>query len=272
METARRDLDLEAGDTLGHGLAVVTDIERFERQRLEASLIRKGILFDSLLWLRHEIHTWNDVGYLTYLPPIESWLERLFAEIYDGERRLPTGGEVEDLWRRRAGPVPPSSDGAESGRALARRMRWMECWSGDCIAARAGLMRSEDRGLLRGLAPAVQQAQRRVLDRIVNAGIALELNPSSNLRVASGGRLDEVPFIRLLTEHGELALATLNSDDPGTFGTRIENEYALVLQALRESKMPRSKALAVLERLRDVGMRQMRWSATRRTQAREPFA
>ena len=70
----------------------------------------------------------------------------------------------------------------------------------------------------------------RVLDRIANAGITLEVCPTSNVSLGVYGTLQEVP-VRTLMEAG--VQVSLGSDDPLLFGSRLDGQYA-VLRAAQE--------------------------------------
>ena len=114
------------------------------------------------------------------------------------------------------------------------------------IAERAGLASVPHGGELRGadhvtqcldhlhpnrLGHGVRSAEDpRVLDRIANAGITLEVCPTSNVSLGVYETLEEVP-VRTLTEAG--VQVSLGSDDPLLFGSRLDGQYA-VLRAAQE--------------------------------------
>ena len=114
------------------------------------------------------------------------------------------------------------------------------------IAERAGLLLVPHGGELRGaahvrqcldhlrpdrLGHGVRSAEDPdVLKRVVDAGVALEVCPTSNVALGVYSTFDEVP-IRTLLEAG--ADVALGADDPLLFGSRLAGQYA-VLRAAQE--------------------------------------
>lgn len=74
---------------------------------------------------------------------------------------------------------------------------------------------------------------RSLLDELHKLQIPLELNPTSNIRLGNCNAFHEHP-LRELFDMG--LLVTLNSDDPGFFGSNIENEYRLAHSELKFSR------------------------------------
>ena len=70
----------------------------------------------------------------------------------------------------------------------------------------------------------------RVLDRIANDGVTLEVCPTSNVSLGVYGTLEEVP-VRTLMQAG--IGVSLGSDDPLLFGSHLAGQYA-VLRAAQE--------------------------------------
>jgi aminodeoxyfutalosine deaminase len=69
----------------------------------------------------------------------------------------------------------------------------------------------------------------RLLDHLVEHGIALEVCPTSNVRTRQVDSVEAHPVRRML-DHG--VLVTLNTDDPPMFGATLEGEYLAVASAL----------------------------------------
>jgi adenosine deaminase len=68
----------------------------------------------------------------------------------------------------------------------------------------------------------------RVLADIVERGVALEVNPGSNIGLGVYGEASEVP-LRTLVDAG--ALVALGADDPLLFGTRLVDQYEMARSA-----------------------------------------
>lgn len=81
----------------------------------------------------------------------------------------------------------------------------------------------------------------RVLDRIVAAGVTLELCPGSNVALGVYPTADDVPLRRLIEVGAQLALG---ADDPLLFGSRLADQY----QSAREDHGLSDAELAELAR------------------------
>ncbi len=68
----------------------------------------------------------------------------------------------------------------------------------------------------------------RVLERVVDGGVALEVCPASNISLGVYATVEEVP-VRQLVAAG--ATVALGADDPLLFGTRLAGQYALLRAA-----------------------------------------
>jgi aminodeoxyfutalosine deaminase len=68
-----------------------------------------------------------------------------------------------------------------------------------------------------------------VLKRVVDAGVALEVCPTSNVATKVVATLDEHP-VRQMVAAG--VTVTINSDDPPMFGTTLNREYAIAADLL----------------------------------------
>lgn len=77
---------------------------------------------------------------------------------------------------------------------------------------------------------------------LVNKGIAIETNPSSNYMIGTIKKYDQHPIVRFnsrklkQTVPGMSLSVSINTDDQGVFDTLLENEYALMVLALEKAK------------------------------------
>lgn len=69
----------------------------------------------------------------------------------------------------------------------------------------------------------------RLLEEVVRRGIALEMCPISNVRTGVTASVAQHPAIRYLRAGVRV---TLNSDDPGLFGTTLQDDWSAVRQSL----------------------------------------
>lgn len=87
----------------------------------------------------------------------------------------------------------------------------------------------------------IENVQRHILNDVENHHIAIECNPSSNLKIGEFGRYDEHPISKfynkdLNTPYSEHNICvSINTDDRGVFSTSLEREYSLLASALEKS-------------------------------------
>ena len=88
----------------------------------------------------------------------------------------------------------------------------------------------------------VRALQDKMINSLVEKGIGIETNPSSNYLIGTIQKYEEHPIIRfngrgLYEMPINMSLSvSINTDDQGIFDTLLENEYALMEIALRKAK------------------------------------
>lgn len=115
--------------------------------------------------------------------------------------------------------------------------------------------------------------QKALREEIVQRGISIETNPTSNVNISVMKGYEEHPIktlynLGLTTNEKEIMecpqmSVSINTDDKGVFSTRIENEYALLASALetvispdQKPKYKRECIYAWLDNIREMGLRQ----------------
>lgn len=95
--------------------------------------------------------------------------------------------------------------------------------------------------------------QHAMIRELVQKGIGIETNPSSNYLISSIQKYNEHPIIRfngrkLKSTNTNMALqVSINTDDQGVFDTSLENEYALMTIALKKVKNENDQFLYDME-------------------------
>lgn len=88
----------------------------------------------------------------------------------------------------------------------------------------------------------MREIQDNMIKVLVERGIAIETNPSSNYMIGTIRRYDQHPIIRFNSRNlkkmplGMSLSVSINTDDQGVFDTLLENEYALMALALEKAK------------------------------------
>lgn len=94
----------------------------------------------------------------------------------------------------------------------------------------------------RPYADLIYQLQDCMIKILVNKGIAIETNPSSNYMIGTIKKYDQHPIVRFNSRKLKQAVpgmslsVYINTDDQGVFDTLLENEYALMVLALEKAK------------------------------------
>lgn len=84
----------------------------------------------------------------------------------------------------------------------------------------------------------VKQLQKAIQKDVAKRGLVIECNPTSNLRISSIQEYKDHPILVFNNEFLERDLenphlcVTINTDDIGVFDTSLENEYALMYEAI----------------------------------------
>ena len=270
LDEAIRHLDLEEGDRIGHAMALGLDPTTWFERVGRVVQTREERLFD-LVWEwdlyargRAEV---GGSGRFAYLAGAISRLGReMFEDVYAPEelvhfvrllhceRELRAAGFPDRPGHGSAGAVRLGGDGEDRPRTLLRKyLRSTEVWhKGRALKTIALRDLSHELDALRAL----QNALRRTVG---TSGLAVEVNPSSNLLIGDLGRIDEHPIWRLRPVRRSDDIPPLSvcigSDDPLTFATTLPQEYQLLFDTIVLSGGSHEEALGWLEQAREAGMR-----------------
>jgi len=94
-----------------------------------------------------------------------------------------------------------------------------------------------------------------VLARLVDAGVALEVCPSSNVSLGVYSTIEEVPVRDLLAAGADVALG---ADDPLLFGSRLAGQYALLraAQGFTDAELAQLAAMSIRRSCAPEGLKQ----------------
>lgn len=234
---------LRPGDRIGHGLAVGIDITRYQRERGNVGM-PNGVLLDDLVWLRREARVLG-----CWVGEPQRWGDEVINEM----ARYIYGADVSEqdveLLQDARYSTPRAADARKSP---ASALAHLEATDAGIRERRAEMASSERSASLLAASAVATEVQAATIRSMRDAGISVEANPTSNLVTGAVDRLGDHPFFRYLEVLGEQTIVSINSDDPGVFGTRIDVEYALMFEAMLENGFDRQRALDVLDRTRRV--------------------
>ncbi|MCI4662396.1 MAG: hypothetical protein MRY63_11335 [Neomegalonema sp.] len=242
-------LNMRSGDTIGHGLALAVDPEQHRESRPGQIMTQEGKQFDAYAWLYTLSMRENANHGGRPLRRLEEFLWRTAETIYGSLENIPSLRVFELLNESRRFPIAPEQPGWPG---IVKRLHEQEAHSDEIIKRRLKPVPVATIGP--DLDELVSWAQERTHQELRDRGVILEFNPSSNWRMHGALGPENLPFLPLLATTKGRTLATLATDNPGVYGTRIENEYAITFDALRKSDVDREEALAILEQLRQIGI------------------
>lgn len=235
-------LEMEEDDRIGHGLALGTNVEAYYRKRHYSIIMPRQVLLDNMVWLDYKAQSLN-----IDLPPkaryyidevVADMTQSIYGEIFSKDmcyRAWQLRGEDPDVI------VQNKSETAIAGwdkYALSERVRKSPI--PDEARKLVGLYhmcrKEGDKMVTRPfeqtLIPVIHEIQERMMAELGQRHIAVETNPTSNVRIGDFYRYDQHPIFRF-KEHLPISI---NTDDVGVFDTSQPNEYALIACAMEKMR------------------------------------
>lgn len=104
-----------------------------------------------------------------------------------------------------------------------------------------------------------EEVQIYLRKKIAERGIIVEINPISNLLIGDITTIFEHPVLNLnntykdqgITDH---IMVTINTDNPGIFGTTLKNQFGFIEQILLNEKVSKEKVLSWIDMIRKNGL------------------
>lgn len=256
------------GDRIGHGLVLGIDAYRYYEKRNRCIVLSKLDYLDNLSWLLIQIKHYNIHVSLHLIQELENNYWRLFSDIYMNGKHIPPhiyyqswllrGDDPENnqnnienkcifnnpltFWERcgvNEGEVFDAARQVEDARNLYFQYHF------DPGVKRRGSVSEEFRVSLEYI-KLISNLQTKMRFDIAEKHIAIETNPTSNLKIGDFERYVEHPITKFynaeletdaqkLHECPQMSVS-INTDDLGVFDTNLENEFALMAIALENEK------------------------------------
>lgn len=246
-------MDFDSGCRIGHAIAIGKDAQKFYKERHCAIIAPAQIILDNFIWMRyfaieHGIHlseetqafidkvTYDLYYFIGYSVdnPLDYWHSMLMRgndlEITKTNRtndfttRSKTAKPI--FWRERK--LIQTNKAADLNNA----------YEMDSKIYHNGLQPYEIKVSSR-FHEDVTKLQVGMMKLLKQKGIAIEANPSSNLKIGGLDTYDELPLFRLFPiekSNEDRMLVSINTDDRGVFSTNLSNEYSLVAASLMKHK------------------------------------
>lgn len=264
--------NLTHGDRLGHALALgisPADWYAFKRNKV---LCSKQDILDNTVWIHQKIRKYKIGGTEAILMKLQRRFVHLYQEIYgkngeDAER----GCDIDlyyDAWKLRGDDPKMYYEGRIKEKEWAGAGIWDEYAKNRKYPELERIRKEQacvklyyryhydkevkERGqaileyrVEQDLIAVTEKIQRGLQLDILDKGLAIEANPSSNYLIGTFRSYDRHPIIQwynkqLTWEREELESCpqldvTINTDDQAVFGTSLENEYALMAITLERA-------------------------------------
>ncbi len=270
MDEALIFLNLRNGDRIGHGTALGIDVFHYYDEKHFTVVMPKQVLFDNMVWLLNKMEKYGlqqEIVYGEIRDKFNSLRSELYNSHYDEslfyKAWLLRGDEPElyldtrnELTRHnvlepyKLNDVNIVNDARRDSKArelyyhyhydyeVKHKGSKSQEWKVEAIH-RASFVR------------VINKIQRQMQEEIAYKHIAIECNPTSNLRIGNIQRYVEHPIVRfnndglqLTNENIESAAqisVSINTDDAGIFATSLEKEFTLMAIALEKERDPEGR-------------------------------
>ena len=249
-------LQLRKGDRIGHGLVLGVDVKEYYKSRNYTIAMSLQMMVDNMAWLHHRVKGLKGFGYI--LGGIKETFEDCYRKVYSGSivpsielyyKSMLLRGDAPECYKEDGTVNNMGDDLVEwKSKALnsdilcskareyreARKLfyQYHYCQKGKQNGAIYNEWVVDD-----GIISAIAEIQQQILDEVEEIGLAIECNPTSNLRIGEFDRYDEHPILKFnndgLRVFPKQSLSvSINTDDKGVFSTSIEREYALIAYAI----------------------------------------
>lgn len=249
-------LQLRKGDRIGHGLVLGVDVEEYYKSRNYTIAMPLQMMMDNMAWLYHYVKGLK--GHSHILGGIKERFEECYRKVYS-DRIVPSiNVYYNSMLLRGDSPECYNEDGTMKNMG-GDLVEWnSKAFNSDRACSKARELREarklyhqyhyhqegkhngamyDEWEVNEGLISAISEIQQLMIDKVEEMGLAIECNPTSNLRIGEFDRYDEHPILRFnnsgLKIYPKRALSvSINTDDKGVFATSIEREYALIVYAI----------------------------------------
>ena len=245
-------LNLGRGDRIGHGVALGIDAFKYYSERHYTLIINRQCLLDNVAWMLTKMDQYSLSDTSGLKARLQNVYNRLIKDVYQasaayqdyysswllrGDRpSLVFSGERDDITPFGYNDSTEEIINAHHN-AVARDL-YIKYHYNAAVMKSGGEV--EEYKVLPSDVKIVEQLQDIMLKAVLGKEIAIETNPTSNLRITDVRRYAEHPILKfnsreLGKESPELSVS-INTDDQGIFGTSLEKEYTLMALALEKEK------------------------------------
>ena len=271
IEEAILFLNMKDGARLGHAVALGIDAFTYYKERKNTIIIPKQDLLDNCVWLLAKMDEYaiQDVNGIRNKLMFE--IQRLMGEVYryfsmEDYRAYYQSwllrGDEPSLYRTAGRNTPAPTDSIEEPFLLNHFDKRIDVARGQKYArvlyreyhynpeAKHRGHKSEEWKLPEELIAVIDKIQSEMRNEVARRKIAIEVNPTSNLRICNIDTYDTHPVVKfrnyglsVIDEYNDCPQisVSINTDDKGIFATSLEKEYTLMALALEKQKTAEGK-------------------------------
>lgn len=248
MDEAVLFLHLTQGDRLGHGLALGLDAWSFYECRHFTVAIPQMILLDNLVWIYYKAQQYN----ISIEPSVFMFIQEkcfaLYQELYNRDNF-----DFFHYW---------NSMLLRSNQQESNKHSFTSWQAAACCTNERCLLAAKDKTALqmfsnyqekkkkrqtisckfpRGYAELVVLVQESLQSEFADRGIAIECNPSSNLKIGRFQKYEDHPIFRFSppdAQSSDLPVLQVSvcTDDRGVFSTSLQNEFSLLALSMAKQR------------------------------------
>lgn len=270
----------ERGSRLGHALALGIEPEEYYKFKEYKIVLAKQILLDDIVWMICKAKEFGCHIESSLKTRLEAKYVDLYEDIFGGDgdnETLPSIYEYYQSWKLRGDKPELYRLGKDE---FKKKMSYIELQRFDRYQLNDKIsneIRKNDRyrklyheyhfnkqvrqkgdeiivfQVDLNYSKLIRKLQDCMIRQLVNMGIGIETNPSSNYLIGTIKQYDEHPILRFNsrklkeTENNTALSVSINTDDQGVFDTLLENEYALMTLALKRAQDTEANLLYDIE-------------------------
>lgn len=252
IDEAIEFLQLDNNCRIGHALALGTNAEKYYEARHFTTITNKQYMLDCLVWLCQKSFEYNINIKGKIYSFIQNTATRLYNEIGYADAHIfdfthywhsmwlrsneETNNIIQNEWQHSCEYKGKYSK-YNKDNSCAKKL--FKLYMKSCDVYENGTQ-TEIFKWPKEIAGVVTQIQDKMIAEIAEKQIAIECNPSSNLKIGHFDRYDEHPIFRFRpidkNIHTPLLNVSINTDDRGVFATSLYNEFSLIALALTKQR------------------------------------
>lgn len=266
IEEAILFLNLTDGSRLGHAVALGIGAKEYYKERKNTIIIPKQDLLDNCVWLLAKMDEYaiaDETGVRNkLLLEVQRLLNELYSDFVMEDYRV-----YYQAWLLRGDEPSIYMNATEETKApedLLEEPYYLNHFDSRIDVARAQSYarmlyrryhydasvkhrghKPEEWRLPEGLIQVIDKIQEKMRNEVARKKIAIEVNPTSNLRICNIDTYDTHPVVKfrnyglsVMDEYNDCPQisVSINTDDKGIFATSLEKEYTLMALALEKQK------------------------------------